>query len=142
MAWFQRTVTLTPRPRGFHLITEELERAVPEMARVRAGLAHFFIQHTSASLCINENADPTVRADLESHFNVLAPENAPHYRHTVEGPDDMPAHIKSALIGSSLSIPITDGRLSLGTWQGICLCEHRNRGGARRVVVTIEGETD
>jgi len=141
MAWFQKTITLSPRSRGFHLITEELVRALPDLARVRVGVAHFFIQHTSASLCINENADPTVRADLESHFDILAPENQPHYRHTTEGPDDMPAHIKAALIGNSLTIPVTDGRLNLGTWQGICLCEHRDRGGARRVVVTIEGET-
>ncbi|HXS08929.1 MAG TPA: secondary thiamine-phosphate synthase enzyme YjbQ [Candidatus Krumholzibacteria bacterium] len=141
MAWFQKTITLAPRSRGFHLITEELVRALPDLARVRVGVAHFFIQHTSASLCINENADPTVRADLESHFDILAPENEPHYRHTTEGPDDMPAHIKAALIGNSLTIPVTDGRLNLGTWQGICLCEHRDRGGARRVVVTIEGET-
>jgi secondary thiamine-phosphate synthase enzyme len=140
MAWFQKTISLAPRPRGFHLITDELERAVPELAQIRVGIAHFFIQHTSASLCINENADPTVRTDLESSFNVLAPERAPHYRHTTEGPDDMPAHIKAALIGNSLAIPITDGRLNLGTWQGICLCEHRDRGGARRIVVTIEGE--
>ena len=141
MAWFQKTITLAPRSRGFHLITEELVRALPDLARVRVGVAHFFIQHTSASLCINENADPTVRADLESHFDILAAENEPHYRHTTEGPDDMPAHIKAALIGNSLTIPVTDGRLNLGTWQGICLCEHRDRGGARRVVVTIEGET-
>ena len=141
MAWFQKTITLAPRSRGFHLITEELVRALPDLARVRVGVAHFFIQHTSASQCINENADPTVRADLESHFDILAPENEPHYRHTTEGPDDMPAHIKAALIGNSLTIPVTDGRLNLGTWQGICLCEHRDRGGARRVVVTIEGET-
>jgi len=140
MAWLQKTVTLAPRSRGFHLITEELTRALPELARIRIGVAHFFIQHTSASLCINENADPTVRADLESHLNTLAPENEPHYRHTTEGPDDMPAHIKAALIGTSLSIPITDGHLNLGTWQGIYLCEHRDRGGARRVVVTIEGQ--
>ena len=142
MAWFQKTISLAPRPRGFHLITDELEHAVPELSRVRTGIAHFFIQHTSASLCINENADPTVRSDLEAAFNLLAPENAPHYRHTTEGPDDMPAHVKAALIGNSLSIPVTDGRLNLGTWQGICLCEHRNRGGARRIVVTLEGETD
>ena len=141
MAWFQKTISLAPRPRGFHLITDELERALPELAGVRVGIAHFFIQHTSASLCINENADPTVRSDLEAAFNVLAPEHAPHYRHTTEGPDDMPAHVKAALIGNSLSVPVTDGRLNLGTWQGICLCEHRNRGGARRIVVTIEGET-
>ena len=142
MAWVQKTISLAPRPRGFHLITDELERALPELADVRVGIAHFFIQHTSASLCINENADPTVRSDLEAAFNVLAPEHAPHYHHTTEGPDDMPAHVKAALIGNSLSVPVTDGRLNLGTWQGICLCEHRNRGGARRIVVTIEGETD
>jgi len=142
MGWFQKTITLAPRPRGFHLVTEEMERALPEISRLRVGMAHFFLQHTSASLCINENADPTVRADLEAQFNLLAPENAPHYRHTTEGPDDMPAHIKSALIGTSLSVPVTNGRLNLGTWQGICLCEHRDRGGARRVVVTIEGQTE
>jgi secondary thiamine-phosphate synthase enzyme len=142
MAWIQKVVTLAPRPRGFHLVTEEIERALPELARVRTGLAHFFLQHTSASLCINENADPTVRTDLEAHFNALAPEGAAHYRHTVEGPDDMPAHIKAALIGTSVSIPVTGGRLNLGTWQGVYLCEHRNRGGARRVVVTIQGEMD
>ena len=140
MAWFQKTISLAPRPRGFHLITDELERALPELANLRVGIAHFFIQHTSASLCINENADPTVRSDLEAAFNVLAPEHAPYYRHTTEGPDDMPAHVKAALIGNSLSVPVTDGRLNLGTWQGICLCEHRNQGGARRIVVTIEGE--
>ena len=142
MPWVQKTISLAPRSRGFHLITDELERALPELANVRVGIAHFFIQHTSASLCINENADPTVRADLESAFNALAPERAPYYRHTTEGPDDMPAHVKSAMIGNSLSIPVTGGRLNLGTWQGICLCEHRNRGGARRIVVTIEGEMD
>jgi secondary thiamine-phosphate synthase enzyme len=142
MAWFQKTVTLAARARGFHLVTDELERAVPEIGRWRVGVAHFFIQHTSASLCINENADPTVRTDLESQFNVLAPENADYYRHTAEGSDDMPAHIKAALIGNSLCVPITQGRLNLGTWQGIYLCEHRNRGGARKVVVTLEGETD
>jgi len=140
MEWIQKTVTLSSRPRGFHLVTDELERAVPELARIRVGIAHFFILHTSASLCISENADPAVRSDLEAAFNALAPEHAPHYRHTAEGPDDMPAHVKAALIGTSLSIPITDGRLNLGTWQGVYLCEHRNRGGARRVVVTIQGE--
>jgi secondary thiamine-phosphate synthase enzyme len=140
MGWFQKAVTLAPRARGFHLVTDEIERSLPELSRVRIGVAHFFIQHTSASLCINENADPTVRSDLEAHFNTLVPEHAPHYRHTVEGADDMPAHIKAALIGTSISVPVTDGRLNLGTWQGIYLCEHRNRGGPRRVVVTIEGE--
>jgi len=140
MAWYQRTIVLAPRPRGFHLVTDEVVRALPELVHIRVGIAHFFIRHTSASLCINENADPTVRSDLESHFNQLVPEHAPHFRHTTEGPDDMPAHVKAALIGSSLAIPVTDGRLNLGTWQGICLCEHRNRGGARQVVVTMEGE--
>jgi len=138
--WAQREISLAPRARGFHLVTEEILRGAPDFASLRAGVAHVFILHTSASLCINENADPTVRADLESHFNALAPEDAPHYRHTTEGSDDMPAHIKAALIGTSVSIPIRDGRFVLGTWQGIYLCEHRDRGGARRVVITIAGE--
>jgi secondary thiamine-phosphate synthase enzyme len=141
MEWIQKTVTLAPRPRGFHLVTDELLRALPEMSRLRVGLAHFFLQHTSASLCINENADPTVRTDLESHFDMLAPEGGARYRHTAEGPDDMPAHIKAALIGTSVSVPVADGRLHLGTWQGIYLCEHRDRGGVRRVVVTLQGES-
>jgi secondary thiamine-phosphate synthase enzyme len=140
MEWFQKVVTLAPRSRGFHLVTEEIERALPEIARVRVGIAHLFLQHTSASLCVNENADPTVRGDLETHFNQLAPEGAAYYRHRVEGPDDMPAHIKAALIGTHVSVPITDGHLNLGTWQGIYLCEHRDRGGARRLLVTIQGE--
>ena len=140
MTWLQRRVELAPRPRGFHLVGDEISRAVPELASIRVGMAHLFIQHTSASLCVNENADPAVRDDLERHFSLLAPENAPHYRHTAEGPDDMPAHIKAALIGTSLSIPVTNGRFNLGTWQGIYLCEHRDHAGARRVIVTIEGE--
>lgn len=140
VAWLQRHVDLVPRRRGFHLVTDEVLRAVPELARVRTGIIHLFLQHTSASLCVNENADPDVRADLERHFNQLAPENAPHYAHTVEGPDDMPAHIKAALIGTSISLPVTGGALSLGTWQGIYLCEHRDRAGSRRIVVTIHGE--
>ncbi len=140
MAWFQKTLALRPRPRGFHLITDEIAAAVPELGRMRVGVVHVCILHTSASLCLNENADPDVRGDLERHFNTLAPENAPHYEHTVEGPDDMPAHIKAAMIGTSVTIPVTDGRLNLGTWQGIYLCEHRDRAGARRVVVTISGE--
>lgn len=139
MEWIQKEIVLAPRARGFHLITDEAVRALPELARVRIGVAHFFIRHTSASLCISENADPLVRTDLEAHFNTLAPEDAP-YRHTVEGSDDMPAHIKAALIGTGVSVPITDGRLNLGTWQGLYLCEHRNRGGARRLVVTISGD--
>lgn len=140
MEWLQREIVLKPRARGFHLVTDEIVRALPEVANIHVGVAHLFIQHTSASLCINENADPTVRTDLERSFNELAPEDAPYYVHTTEGPDDMPAHIKAALIGTSVSVPITDGRLNLGTWQGIYLCEHRDRGGSRRVVVTISGE--
>lgn len=140
MLCLQQTVLLAPRSRGFHLVTDELVRALPDLARIKTGVAHFFVQHTSASLCINENADPSVRTDLESSFNQLVPEGASHYRHTAEGPDDMPAHVKAALIGTSVSVPITDGHLNLGTWQGIYLCEHRNRGGARRVVATITGE--
>lgn len=138
--WAQKNITLPPFTRGFHLITHHITGALPEIANFRVGLLHVFIQHTSASLALNENADPSVRQDLETHFNVIAPENAPYYIHTYEGPDDMPAHIKAILIGPSLSIPITNGRLALGTWQGIYLCEHRNRGGGRRVVVTVQGE--
>ncbi|HXV13916.1 MAG TPA: secondary thiamine-phosphate synthase enzyme YjbQ, partial [Candidatus Krumholzibacteria bacterium] len=129
MEWIQKEIALAPRPRGFHLVTDEVVRAVPELARFRVGVAHFFIQHTSASLCINENADATVRTDLERSFNELVPEDAPYYRHTTEGPDDMPAHVKAALIGTSVSVPVTNGRLNLGTWQGLYLCEHRDRGG-------------
>ncbi len=138
-AWYRHTIRLEPRPRGFHLITDEIVRAVPEIARIEVGLLHLFIQHTSASLSINENADSSVRADLESHFDVLAPENAPYYRHTLEGPDDMPAHIKASLLGASLTIPVEKGRLALGTWQGIYLCEHRDRARARTVVATLVG---
>lgn len=140
LGWFQKEVVIRPKSRGFHLITRELLQQLPELADYQVGLAHFFIQHTSASLALNENADPTVRSDLEAHFNLLAPENAPHYRHIYEGSDDMPAHIKAVLIGPSLSLPITDGALNLGTWQGIYLCEHRDYGGARRLVVTLQGE--
>jgi len=138
--WHQQTLTLSPRPRGFHLITDEIVRQVPALRQYRVGMAHIFIQHTSAALALNENAEPEVRADLEAHFDQLAPENAPYYTHTCEGADDMPAHIKAVLIGSSVSIPITQGRLNLGTWQGVYLCEHRNRGGARRLVVTLSGQ--
>ena len=140
MNWFQKEVTLSPRPRGFHLITREIVAAVPEIGRYSVGLAHLFIRHTSAALALNENADPTVRADMEAYFSRLAPENAPYFTHTLEGPDDMPAHLKAALLGSSLTIPISDGRLALGTWQGIYLCEHRDDGGRRRVMVTISGD--
>lgn len=138
--WKQKTLTLSPRRRGCHLVTREVMEQLPELADVQTGLLHLFIQHTSASLTVNENADPDVRGDLERHLNVMVPENAPYYEHTLEGPDDMPAHIKSVLIGPSLSLPITDGRLALGTWQGIYLCEHRDHGGSRRLVVTIQGE--
>lgn len=140
MSWFQREIHLRARPRGFHLVTAEIVEQLPELRQYTVGLVHLFIQQTSASLAINENADPTVRSDMESHFNRLAPENAPYYFHTYEGPDDMPAHIKAVLLGSSLTIPITQGRLNLGMWQGIYLCEHRNDGGRRRLLVTIHGE--
>jgi secondary thiamine-phosphate synthase enzyme len=139
MAWLQRSLVLSPRPRGFHLITSEVLQAIPELHEIRVGLLHVFIRHTSASLTINENADSDVRRDLESSLNSLAPEDFP-YVHTLEGPDDMPAHVKASLMGSSLTIPVTDGRLALGTWQGIYLCEHRNRGGARSLVLTLWGE--
>ncbi|MDD2769596.1 MAG: secondary thiamine-phosphate synthase enzyme YjbQ [Methylococcus sp.] len=140
--WFQKTILLKSRPRGFHLITFELLEQLSELKRIRQGLAHFFVQHTSASLTINENADSDVRRDLESHFMAQVPERAPFYRHTLEGDDDMPAHIKATLVGSSLSIPVRDGRLALGTWQGIYLGEHRRDGGARSVVATLHGSSD
>ena len=139
MTWLQRDLRLPPHPRGFHLITPQVLEALPELSRVRVGLLHLYIQHTSASLTINENADPDVAADLESSFNALAPETFPH-RHTVEGPDDMPAHVKAAMLGSSVSVPIKDGRPCFGTWQGIYLCEHRNRAAGRTLVLTLHGE--
>ncbi|MBU1101383.1 MAG: secondary thiamine-phosphate synthase enzyme YjbQ [Bacteroidetes bacterium] len=138
--WIQKQISLNSYPRGFHLVTREIEAQVPELSKITMGLAHIFIQHTSASLTLNENADPDVRVDMESHFNKIAPEHAPYYVHTLEGSDDMPAHIKSSLLGASVTVPITNGRLNLGTWQGIYLCEHRNRGGSRRIVVTLQGE--
>ena len=140
MEWIQKEIVLARRARGFHLVTDELVRSLPDLGRFRVGVAHFFIQHTSASLCINENADPSVWIDLENSFNALVPQDAPYYEHTAEGLDDMPAHVKAALIGTSVSVPITNGRLNLGTWQGLYLCEHRDRGSARRVVVTMCGE--
>jgi secondary thiamine-phosphate synthase enzyme len=140
MAWHQHTLELPPFRRGFHLITSRVVEALPELPRVRCGLLHVFIQHTSASVSINENADSDVPVDLESSFNAIAPEDF-DYRHTIEGPDDMPAHVKASLLGSSVIIPIQDGRLLLGTWQGIYLCEHRNRAGGRKLVLTLEGET-
>lgn len=140
MSWLQRVVTLQARTRGFHLVTRDILDAIPELEEIRVGMLHLFIQHTSASLAVNENADPDVRGDLERHFSMAVPEHAPYYEHTLEGPDDMPAHIKSVLIGPSLSLPVAEGRLALGTWQGIYLCEHRNHGGSRRVVLTLHGE--
>jgi secondary thiamine-phosphate synthase enzyme len=138
--WVQREVRLRPRPRGFHLVTGEVVNAVPELRELRIGLAHVFIRHTSASLTLNENASPDVRADFSSWFDAAVPEAAGYWTHTTEGPDDMPAHIKASLLGPALSLPVRDGRLALGTWQGIYLCEHRDRGGARSVLVTACGE--
>lgn len=140
MAWYQRTFRLPGFKRGFHLVTPLIEDNIPELRDIEIGLAHIFIHHTSAGLTLNENADPTVRVDFESHFNQMVPENAPYYRHNYEGPDDMPAHIKASLLGSSVTIPITKGRLNLGTWQGVYLCEHRNHASGRRITVTIQGQ--
>jgi len=139
MPFFQVEIGLKPYNRGFHLITKEVVEAIPEINMINAGFLHVFIKHTSASLTVNENADPSVRQDFESHMNEMVPENAPYYKHTMEGPDDMPAHIKGSLMGFSLQLPITNGRLNLGTWQGIYLCEHRNHGGSRRLVLTAYG---
>src|SRR3954447_8359452 len=138
--WVQREVTLRPRPRGFHLITRDVLEAVPELRGLQVGLLHVFIRHTSASLTVNENASPDVRDDFESWFDEAVPEEAPYWTHTFEGADDMPAHIKASVLGPSLSLPVSDGRLALGTWQGIYLCEHRDRGGARSVLATLHGE--
>ena len=137
---FQKEITLKPYPRGFHLITETILRELPEIKEFEVGILQIFIKHTSASLTINEDADPSVRTDFESHMNRMVPENAPYFIHTYEGPDDMPAHIKNSLLGSSVQIPISRGKLNLGTWQGVYLCEHRNYGGSRRVVVTVFGD--
>jgi len=138
--WLQRTTQLRPRGRGFHLITADLIEALPELARCRVGLAHVFIEHTSASLTLNENASRAVLRDFASWFDAAVPQDAPYWTHTSEGPDDMPAHVKAALLGSSLTIPVSEGELALGTWQGIYLCEHRDRGGARTVTITVVGE--
>ena len=140
MSWYQKEIVLSSDRRGFSLITQEVINQIPEIKEYERGLLHLFIKHTSASLTINENADPTVREDMESHFNRMVPENAPYYKHTFEGPDDMPAHLKSAIIGNSLTIPISGGSLELGTWQGIYLCEHRDSPHARRIFVTINGQ--
>ena len=139
MSWFQEAIELPAKPRGFHLVTPDILAKLPQLGAVRVGLLHLFLQHTSASLSINENADADVPLDLETSFSALAPEDFP-YRHTCEGPDDMPAHVKAAMLGCSLSIPINNGQLCLGTWQGIYLCEHRNHGGRRSLIATIWGE--
>lgn len=138
--WIQKEIQLSPKSRGYHIITDEIFREIPEIKDIKTGLAHIFIQHTSAGLTINENADPSVRRDFELHFNRAVPEDTSLYEHTLEGTDDMTSHIKSSLLGSSVSIPITNGRFNLGTWQGVYLCEHRNRGGSRRLVITLNGE--
>ncbi len=138
--WTQREISLDPRPRGFHLITAEVVRALPELGSVAVGLLHVLIQHTSASLTLNENASPDVRRDFETWFSHAVPERAPYWTHTLEGPDDMPAHIKASLLGPSLTMPVARGRLALGTWQGIYLCEHRDRGGSRSLMATAWGE--
>ncbi|GKW41397.1 MULTISPECIES: secondary thiamine-phosphate synthase enzyme YjbQ [Pectobacterium] len=138
--WMQYEIRLKPKARGFHLVTDEILAQVIALRQINVGLMQVFIKHTSAALTINENADPTVRQDFESFFNRLVPEDEPYYRHTYEGSDDMPAHLKGSLLGNSLTIPITNGRLNIGTWQGIYLCEHRNHGGSRSLVVTLNGE--
>ena len=138
--WQQKEIRLTPRSRGFHLITAEVETTLAQMRRVKAGMLHLQLLHTSASLTLNENADPLVRSDMEAHFGHMVPEGQSYYRHTYEGPDDMPAHIKSSMLGTSLAIPVKDGGLYLGTWQGIYLGEHRDHGSGRRLVLTLNGE--
>lgn len=138
--WQQTEIKLTAKPRAFHLITDEIIKQLPTLSTIECGVLHLFIKHSSASLTINENADPTVRSDMEKHFNIMAPEQAPYYQHTYEGDDDMPAHIKSSLLGSNVTIPITNGTLNLGIWQGIYLGEHRNHAGSRTLVATIHGE--
>lgn len=139
--WYQKEITLSAKKRGFHLVTDEILRQLPELKQVQIGLLNVFIKHTSASITINENADPTVRLDFESYFNCTVPENEPYYRHTDEGSDDMPSHLKSSLLGCSVNIPVTNGRLNLGIWQGIYLCEHRNHAGSRTLVLTLQGDT-
>ncbi|HKO26598.1 MAG TPA: secondary thiamine-phosphate synthase enzyme YjbQ [Solirubrobacteraceae bacterium] len=137
--WIQREIELDARPRGFHLVTRDVVGALPELNDVEVGLLHLLIQHTSASLALNENASPDVRRDFESYFNAAVPSDAPYWTHTLEGADDMPAHIKASLLGPSLTLPVARGRLALGTWQGIYLCEHRDRGGSRSVIATLWG---
>ena len=140
MIWYQKSIRLPALKRGFHLITDLITAEFPEMEKITVGLAHVFIKHTSASLTINEDADPTVRHDFESHFNKMVPENAPYYRHDAEGSDDMPAHLKASILGSSVTVPITNGKFNLGTWQGIYLCEHRDLATRRWLVITLQGQ--
>lgn len=140
MKIYQQTLSINQKSRGFHLITNDVENALPQISELKTGICQIFIQHTSASLTINENADPTVRIDFEMFFNKTVQEDDPDYEHDYEGSDDMPAHLKAAILGSSVSIPVTNGQLALGTWQGIYLCEHRNRGGNRNIVITVWGE--
>ncbi|WP_340105751.1 secondary thiamine-phosphate synthase enzyme YjbQ [Rhodohalobacter sp. 8-1] len=140
MAVIQHQINLSAKPRGFHLITNEILDKLPDLQEVETGMAHIFIQHTSAGLSINENADPSVRRDFETHFNRMVPEDTSLFEHTLEGPDDMTSHIKSSILGHSVSVPVTNGRFNLGTWQGIYLCEHRNSGGRRRLIVTVYGD--
>jgi len=138
--WVQKEIQLPSKSRGFHLVTDEILSKLPELQSISIGMMNIFIKHTSASLTINENADPTVRQDFESYFNRAVAENEPYYKHTLEGSDDLPAHIKSSLLGNSLNIPISEGRLNMGIWQGVYLCEHRNHGGNRRLVITLSGQ--
>jgi secondary thiamine-phosphate synthase enzyme len=138
--WIQKEIILQPKNRGYHLITDEVIAKFPEIKKINVGILTIFIKHTSASLTINENADFTVRNDFESHFNHMVPENAPYYQHTFEGSDDMPAHLKASILGSTISIPITNGNLNFGTWQGIYLCEHRNNKSRRKIILTLNGK--
>ena len=140
MKWYQKEIKLTPQSRGFHLVTNEVISQLPEMANIKTGMAHLLLKHTSASLTLNENFDPDVRKDMEKFFNYTVKENEPYYLHTSEGADDMPAHIKSSMLGTSLTIPISNGNFNLGTWQGIYLCEHRNHSGPRKILITLQGE--
>ena len=138
--WMQKNISIKSISRGFHIITDQVTDQVPEIKTIKIGILHLFIKHTSASLTINENADKTVRNDFEEHFNEMVPENQSYYQHTYEGPDDMPAHLKASILGSSISIPISNGHLNMGTWQGIYLCEHRNNAFQRKMVATIQGK--
>lgn len=138
--WMQKNISIKSVSRGFHIITDQVTEQIPEIKTIKIGILHLFIKHTSASLTINENADKTVRNDFEEHFNEMVPENQSYYRHTYEGPDDMPAHLKASILGSSISIPISNGHLNMGTWQGIYLCEHRNNAFQRKMIATIQGE--